>query len=99
MTMQRRSDLDGNRWLWSGTRRIVLARDGRRCQLRIPGVCTIDATEVDHITPRSLGGGDDLPNLRSVCHPCHLGRGMAESGRPAARLSYGRSAVVTRRYD
>ena len=98
MTMQSRSNLDGNRWLWSKQRRLALARDSRRCQLRIPGVCTIDATEVDHIRPRAIGGGDELENLRSVCHRCHVSRGMDESGRSPSRYSYGASRVVTRSY-
>ena len=87
-----------NRWRWSSVRKLVLARDRGRCQLGIPGVCILAATEVDHITPRSLGGGDAMDNLRAVCHPCHLGRGMDESGRLASRYSYGASRVVTRRY-
>ena len=96
--MQPESLVKSNRWRWSSVRRLVLARDAHRCQIRIPGVCTIDATEVDHIVPRSLAGGDELDNLRSVCHPCHLGRGMHESGRKASRYSYGTSRVVTRTY-
>lgn len=99
MTMQRRSELDGNRWRWSATRRLVMARDGGRCQLGIPGVCTRIAQEVDHITPRGLGGGDELDNLRAVCKRCHLGRGMHESGRKPSRYSYGSSRVVTRDYS
>ena len=66
MTMQSRSNLDrgGNRWVWSRIRALVMVRDNRRCQLGIPGVCTSVATEVDHIHPRSLGGGDEMDNLR-----------------------------------
>jgi 5-methylcytosine-specific restriction endonuclease McrA len=87
-----------NRWHWSDRRALVMARDNRRCQLRLP-VCTIDATEVDHIRPRSLGGGDELDNLRAVCHPCHLGRGMNgdDGGRPK-RYSLP-SRVVTKDYS
>jgi 5-methylcytosine-specific restriction enzyme A len=96
--MQSRSALDGNRWNWSKTRRLVLARDSHRCQLGIPGICTVVATEVDHIRPRAVGGGDELDNLRSVCHRCHVSRGMDESGRSPSRYSYGPSRVVTRRY-
>jgi len=98
MTMQSRSALDGNRWHWSAIRRRVLARDAHRCQLGIPGICTATATEVDHIRPRAVGGGDELDNLRSVCHLCHISRGMDESGHSPSRTSYGRSAVITRRY-
>ena len=84
-----------NRWEWSKLRKRVLIRDGYRCQLHIPGVCTGIAEEVDHIRPRGLPGGghvDDLANLRSVCKPCHRGRGMAPA-RPS-----GPSRVTTRDY-
>lgn len=95
MTMH--SLVDRNRWAWSERRRLVLARDAHRCQLRL-SVCTVTATEVDHIRPRSLGGGDELDNLRSVCRPCHLGRGMGGGeGRNPRRYSMP-SAVVTRDY-
>lgn len=101
MTMQPRSNLDrgGNRWIWSRIRALVMVRDSRRCQLGIPGVCTIDATEVDHIRPRAVGGTDDLDNLRAVCRRCHISRGMSESGRAPSRYSYGSSKVVTRDYS
>ena len=94
--------IERNRWKWSKRRAEALARDAHRCQLRIPGICKGIATEVDHIRPRALPSGDDpddFANLRSVCHPCHLGRGMNESGRPGSRYSYGHSRVVTRDYS
>lgn len=46
---------------------MVLDRDGRLCVL-----CAAPATEVDHIQPRAYGGTEDLSNLRSLCHPCHV---------------------------
>jgi 5-methylcytosine-specific restriction protein A len=98
MTVLSQSTVDTNRWTWSKTRRLVLARDSHRCQLGIPGVCTTIATEVDHIRPRAIGGDDALDNLRSVCRKCHISRGMDESGRAPSRYSYGTSRVVTRRY-
>jgi 5-methylcytosine-specific restriction protein A len=97
----RTSDLDrgGNRWLWSKKRALVMARDNRRCQLGIAGVCTSIATEVDHIRPRAVGGTDEMNNLRAVCRRCHISRGMDESGRAPSRYSYGSSRVVTRDYS
>ena len=96
MTMQR-SLVDTNRWRWGKVRRLVMARDAHRCQIRIPGVCSIDATEVDHIRPRAVGGTDDLDNLRAVCHRCHVSRGMTESGRSPSRFTYA-SRVIVRHY-
>ncbi len=60
---------------WQATRRAALARDLWRCQIAGPH-CTTDATEVDHITPRALGGSDDMDNLRSVCKDCHKRRAL-----------------------
>lgn len=53
---------------------IVIARDGGRCQLRLPG-CTVVATSADHIVPRSRGGTNDLTNLRAACRHCNSARG------------------------
>jgi len=64
-------------------RPFVLARDGYRCQIRLPGVCAnldgkrlpANRLEVDHIHPRRRGGSDHPHNLRAACIPCnrHLG--------------------------
>ena len=96
-----RSLITRNGWKYDKTRKAVLARDGHRCQLHIPGICTGIAEEVDHIRPRGRGldGGDEMDNLRSVCKRCHLARGMDESGRAPGRFSYGGSRVVTRDYS
>lgn len=74
---------------WRKTRGVVLARDRHRCQLRIAGVCTGHATEVDHRVSHADGGTDDLSNLRSVCTPCHRkvtsAQGNAKRHRGSAR--------------
>ena len=95
--MHARSDIEGNRWRWSKTRRLILARDGHRCQLGIAGICLSIATEVDHIVPRAVGGSDALDNLRSVCHPCHVSRGLETVARRPSRFSYGGPSAVVRR--
>lgn len=59
---------------WVRTRRRVLARDGRVCQLAGPG-CLGTATHVDHITPRRFGGSDEDANLRAACRVCNQRRG------------------------
>jgi diadenosine tetraphosphate (Ap4A) HIT family hydrolase/5-methylcytosine-specific restriction endonuclease McrA len=55
----------------SGTLRYeVLKRAKFRCEL-----CGVPADEraleVDHITPRSKGGSDDLSNLQALCYSCN----------------------------
>ncbi len=50
--------------LWS--RPGVLARDGRRC-----GYCGGSATTVDHILPRSRGGGNTWTNTVASCYGCN----------------------------
>lgn len=89
--------IETNRWQWGKLRSVVLARDSRRCQIRLPG-CTIDATEVDHIVPRIAGGTDSLDNLRSVCRHCHKRRDMEHVVAPRSRFSYG-SGTITRDYS
>lgn len=53
---------------WRRLRSTALARDGGRCV-----ECGAPASEVDHIVPVSLGGADDIANVRSLCHACHAG--------------------------
>jgi 5-methylcytosine-specific restriction endonuclease McrA len=51
---------------WASVRAAILERDHWACAL-----CGAPAADVDHIRPRSAGGGDDPGNLRSLCGPCH----------------------------
>lgn len=55
----------------------ILARDHYRC--RICGTAAADGPdvrlEVDHITPRSKGGTDDIMNLWVLCFRCNRGKG------------------------
>ena len=68
---------------WAATRRRVLARDSRTCQLRLPG-CTVVATEVDHRQPVSLGGDSSDANCQAVCHHCHVAKTAKEAQAAAA---------------
>jgi 5-methylcytosine-specific restriction endonuclease McrA len=62
-----------------------LDRDGGLCQL-----CgRFGADEVDHVVPVAKGGSDDLTNLRSVHHVCHLRKSSAEGN--AARWAVRRT--------
>lgn len=60
------------------SRLAILDRDQWRCQARLDG-CLIAATEVDHIHPWFLGGGDEPENLRGICHSCHAKKTGRES--------------------
>ena len=57
-------------------RRWVLKRDNHRCYVcGQPG-----ADQVDHKTPRHLGGTDDADNLGAIhARPCHLDKTLAEA--------------------
>ena len=48
------------------TRRWVLRRDGHRC-----GYCDKSASTIDHVLPRSRGGGDSWENLVACCLRCN----------------------------
>lgn len=51
----------------------ILARDNFTC--RYCGRCAPNVElEVDHIHPRSLGGGDEPDNLVTACHDCNNGK-------------------------
>lgn len=72
---------------WTRIRLVVLARDCGLCQCphcKTGGKVTI-ATEVDHIKPKAQGGTDDLRNLRSVSHDCHVRLTAEQQGHKAKR--------------
>ena len=48
------------------SRRALFARDGGRCVY-----CTAPATSIDHVIPRSRGGGHSWENVVSACHRCN----------------------------
>lgn len=56
---------------WRRIREQVLQRDGRRCQLRLPQVCTTLATHAHHTQPRELVG-DDPTLIVAACRECNL---------------------------
>ena len=48
------------------SRRALFARDGGRCVY-----CAAPATSIDHVVPRSRGGGPTWENVVSACHRCN----------------------------
>jgi 5-methylcytosine-specific restriction endonuclease McrA len=62
----------------SPTRAAVFARDGHRCQY-----CEAPAESIDHVIPRSRGGGHTWDNVVAACRRCNLRKGdrlPAEAG-------------------
>lgn len=60
----------GYRW---GKLRLMVLREQPWC-----AVCGAPATDVDHITPKRLGGTDRRENLQSLCHGCHTRKTLRE---------------------
>jgi 5-methylcytosine-specific restriction endonuclease McrA len=66
---------------WPKVRRMVLNRDGHRCQIQGPN-CTGQANHVDHIvSPMIDGAWFDPTNLRASCPTCNLERAHQTSPR------------------
>src|SRR5687768_7278827 len=59
------------------TRRAVVARDGGRCafvdqpRARKHPQCTVEATTIDHVVPRSKGGPHRWENVVAACRACN----------------------------
>jgi len=57
---------------WDKVRLLVLKRDNGLCQCpRCHGKLT-PANEVHHIIAKADGGTDDMDNLQSINHDCHV---------------------------
>lgn len=59
---------------WRTIRATVLARDGYRCRIQLPGTCTSKATHVHHTHGRNVTG-DDPRYLVAACAECNLAVG------------------------
>ncbi len=58
------------------TRTAVFARDGYRCRR-----CnTVHDLQIDHVTPVSWGGGNELSNLQTLCGRCNRRKGNRYRG-------------------
>jgi hypothetical protein len=53
------------------TRRLVHERSGGMCEMRVPGICTGRAVQIDHIKNKSQGLDHSLDNLQHGCLACH----------------------------
>jgi 5-methylcytosine-specific restriction endonuclease McrA len=54
------------------SRRAVLVRDARHCQF---AHCNRPAATVDHVVPRSRGGGHEWTNVVAACSQCNARKG------------------------
>ena len=61
---------NGSTHKWRKIRERIIARDGGMCQM-----CGMEGDSVDHIVPRSRGGGDEDFNLQLLCRSCNSGKG------------------------
>jgi 5-methylcytosine-specific restriction endonuclease McrA len=55
---------------WNELRLRVLRRDAYTCVY-----CGREATEADHVQPKSKGGQDIMTNLVAACKSCNSGKG------------------------
>jgi 5-methylcytosine-specific restriction endonuclease McrA len=68
----------GSTHRWRQIRSRILRRDQFICQY-----CNQEATTVDHVIPRRLGGLDSDDNLVASCRRCNLAKGGRFFARPA----------------
>lgn len=68
---------------WERVRRQALQRDHGLCRVCLANGKVTPADAVDHIIPKSRGGGDDLENLQGICNTCHQQKTQREAtGQP-----------------
>lgn len=72
------------------SRRGVFARDGHRCQY-----CGARAETLDHVVPRSRGGGHTWENVVAACRPCNVHK--ADRLLPETRLVLSQAPTEPRR--
>jgi 5-methylcytosine-specific restriction enzyme A len=72
---------------WRALRAEAMRRDSHLCQCCLEEGVYTPATDVDHITPKALGGTDELGNLQALCRPCHREKTAQEAtqGRRGAK--------------
>ena len=66
---------------WTKLRAHILRRDQYLCQPCLTKGRPTNATQVDHIIPKSQDGEDDSDNLQAICDQCHKEKTHAERTR------------------
>lgn len=64
---------------WERLRLQVLERDSHLCLECLRAGIFNHGRNVDHIVPKSQGGGDELSNLQTLCDTCHTAKTQAEA--------------------
>jgi len=67
------------------TRRNIFVRDRYRCQY-CAAECRVQELTIDHVHPRSRGGGSSWENLVSSCGPCNRKKGGRTPSEARMRL-------------
>lgn len=67
---------------WERTRKRILDRDENLCQPCLKAGRTSLGNQVDHITPKAQGGGDNDENLQAICIACHRVKTQREGRGP-----------------
>lgn len=68
----------GYGYSWEQIKKRIKARDNNLCQSCLRKGRLVEAFAVDHIVPKSAGGGDTDANLECICHPCHKAKTARE---------------------
>ena len=63
---------------WDRVRAAVLIRDNHLCQYCLQQGTRTQATHVDHVLAKALGGTDAMDNLVASCAPCNLKKGSKQ---------------------
>lgn len=64
---------------WERARKRIIERDLGLCQECLRQGRTSVGEQVDHITPKAQGGGDNEANLQLLCGACHRTKTARES--------------------
>ena len=73
----------------------LTAKQGGFCGLCGRNLSEVNEVHIDHIVPKSIGGGDTEDNLQAVCAPCNLRKGNT----PPTAWSLGRGSENSLNYD